>query len=359
MEGFMDAMAKQPVFTEDANGVFNKNGNDSKNSTIIALCSTTNKDTITIAGQKAKLLEDKKGKYIILYNYLNNSSMKAYYNNTQAFKKGIEQQLNGNSGWSLTEPKGTGNPVEIKLSSWLYNYEEDSKNYAISTQITLAKLTTEWFNAKSDKDRESIAHLLEAIKRNTDDDWIDRFTEQGLNNLFGGTLVGDTFRAGGFSEEELYENLDSLLIATESYMLSQIKNIKTTGSNNVRVFRVEGSINERIIIGKNGQVAIENSQKSLFLNFGDSERANEFLAKRLSQGMTDVSIKTFEVTKSVLDRISSEAVLESEASNFPNRPIRVDVTKAENQFGLRSEQIKMLEKEIIKNSGKVIKGKVK
>lgn len=75
--------------------------------------------------------------------------------------------------------------------------------------------------------------------------------------------------------------------------------------------------------------------------------------------MTDVSIKSFEVPKSFLDKISSEAVLESEASNFPNRPIKVDVTKAENQFGLRTEQIKIIEKEIIKNSGKVIKGKVK
>ncbi|MHB8064326.1 MAG: hypothetical protein ACYDG2_17125 [Ruminiclostridium sp.] len=255
---------------------------------------------------------------------------------------------------------GTGNPVEINLSSWLYNYKEDSNKYAISTQIRLAELTTEWFNAESDKDRESIGHLLEAIKRTTDDDWIDRFAEQGMNNLIGGMpLFEVALRAGGFSEEELYGSIDSLVIATESYMLSQIKNTKTTGSDNVRVFRVEGSINERIIIGKNGQVAIENSQKSLFLNFGDSERANEFLAKRLSQGMSDVSIKSFEVSKSVLDKISSEAVLESEASNFPNRPIRVDVTKAGNQFGLRSEQIKMIEKEIIENSGKITRGKVK
>ena len=303
-----------------------------------------------------------------------NSSTQQKKTITLYYKDGTSKQVTDNTtvisnyinnGWSYSPPKKevkkeAGNDVEIKLSPWLYNYQEDSKNYTISTQITLAKLTTEWFNAVSDKDRESIGHLLEAIKRSTDDDWIDRFVERGLNDIFGGTLIGEILlRAGGFSEEELHGSIDRLLNATENYILCRIKNIKTTNPNNVRVFRVEGSINERITIGKNGQVVIENSSKSLFLNFGEPERANEFLAKRLSQGMTDVSIKSFEVPKSFLDKISSEAVLESEASNFPNRPIRVDVTKAENQFGLRTEQIKIIEKEIVKNSGKVIKGKVK
>ncbi|OPX41871.1 tRNA(Glu)-specific nuclease WapA precursor [Ruminiclostridium hungatei] len=131
---------------------------------------------------------------------------------------------------SSTINKGTNNPVEIKLSSWLYNYEQDSKKFTISTQITLAELTTEWFNAKSDKDRESIGHLLEAIKRNTDDDWIDRFAEQGLNNLFGGSLVGEVFRAGGFSEEQLFEVIEKLSDSKADYIYAKLS---VYGTNNV------------------------------------------------------------------------------------------------------------------------------
>lgn len=64
---------------------------------------------------------------------------------------------------------------------------------------------------------------------------------------------------------------------------------------NVRVFRVEGKINERIVIGDNGEVAIIGKNKTLFLNFGQIGRANDFLSKRLGQGMKDSSIKSTRV----------------------------------------------------------------
>lgn len=128
---------------------------------------------------------------------------------------------------------------------------------------------------------------------------------------------------------------------------------------NVRVFRVEGKINERIVIGDNGEVAIIGKNKTLFLNFGQIGRANDFLAKRLGQGMKDSSIKSFEVSQSFLDKIRSEAIRERDVKKFPpGRPLRVDVKKADDQFALRSNQIEELEKEIVEDSGKVYHGPI-
>lgn len=89
------------------------------------------------------------------------------------------------------------------------------------------------------------------------------------------------------------------------------------------------------------------------MNFGARARAEEFLTRRLGQGVDDAVIKSFEVPKSFLNNLRSSSVLESEASAFPTRPFLVDVTKAANQFGLRSPQIEALGKAIVQGSGKI------
>ena len=40
----------------------------------------------------------------------------------------------------------------------------------------------------------------------------------------------------------------------------------------VRVYRVEGTPNTRLLIGENGEVAIIDPHKTLYLNFGDKAR---------------------------------------------------------------------------------------
>ena len=120
----------------------------------------------------------------------------------------------------------------------------------------------------------------------------------------------------------------------------------------VRVFRVEGSPNTRILIGETGEVVVQ-GDKTLFLNFGSRARAEEFLAQKLGQGMTDAQVKSFEVPQSFLDDLRSIAVLESEVADFPGRPILVDSTKAPDQFGLRAEQIEELRKRVLAGSGRV------
>jgi RHS repeat-associated protein len=130
-----------------------------------------------------------------------------------------------------------------------------------------------------------------------------------------------------------------------------VNGIKTTRAT-LEVFRVEGAINARIVIGANGEVFVSGKQM-LFLNFGSKARAEAFLAKRLGQGMSDATIKSFRVPQSFADELSAAAVLESEAAMFPHAPLLVDVTKAARQFGLRAEQIEALKQAIIQGTGRI------
>jgi hypothetical protein len=123
----------------------------------------------------------------------------------------------------------------------------------------------------------------------------------------------------------------------------------------VQVFRVEGAANARLVIGEGGQVAVADGERMLFLNFGSRARAEEFLARRLSQGMTDATMKSFQVPKSFLDELRATAVPESMAGTNPGKPILVDVTKAPDQYGLRAAQIDALRRAILQGSGEVIK----
>jgi hypothetical protein len=127
--------------------------------------------------------------------------------------------------------------------------------------------------------------------------------------------------------------------------------LSRAGTATVQVFRVEGAANTRVLISEAGEVALEGSH-TLFLNFGQRTRAIEFFNKRLSQGLDDVKIKEFEVPKSFLDDLRTNAVPERLARSNPNSPIRVDVTKAPDQYGLRREQIEQLRQTIIQGSGK-------
>src|SRR5207249_1215694 len=68
----------------------------------------------------------------------------------------------------------------------------------------------------------------------------------------------------------------------------------------IRVYRVEGLPNARIIISEGGVVVVEGEQM-LFLNFGSRARAEEFLARRLAQAMPGATVRSFEVPRSFLN----------------------------------------------------------
>jgi RHS repeat-associated protein len=165
----------------------------------------------------------------------------------------------------------------------------------------------------------------------------------------------DNTEAANFNKtQQLLANaLDWKIIAYEQILgagitagLSSIAEDIATARSLVTVYRVEGAANGRLIIDEAGRVTVT-GDNMLFLNFGSRDRAEEFLATRLSQGMSDSQIKEFEVPVSLLDDLRSAAVPESMAQAFPDRPILVDVTKAPDQFGLRQPQMSELQAYII------------
>jgi RHS repeat-associated protein len=118
------------------------------------------------------------------------------------------------------------------------------------------------------------------------------------------------------------------------------------------VYRVEGSGNARVLVDGSGNINIQGDQ-TLFLNFGQKARAEQFLQKRLDQGFSDTNTKTFDVRNRFVNELRQQAVLESEVRQFPTMPIRVDVTKAPDQFGLRANQFESLNNAIIPGSGRI------
>ncbi len=85
----------------------------------------------------------------------------------------------------------------------------------------------------------------------------------------------------------------------------------TTAGDTVKVFRVEGEANQRVVVDEAGNVDIpqvltnkgRGPERNLYLNFGDEVRAQQFLDQRLQQ-FPDNTIKSFDVPRSFLDELS-------------------------------------------------------
>jgi len=262
-----------------------------------------------------------------------------------------EMNMNFNTETYKISCEQGGFKAVVALPSELFS-EKDNHLSEISNQSKIALLldTNDWFNAKSQAERDEILKGLDkvryAIKKDKLNEAINYELGGFLENCTGGLLNGLT------KKSDVDDLQNSLKISALGCFIGAT--LKASGPDKVRVFRVEGKVNERITIGENGEVAIEGNGKVLYLNFGKEDRAIKFLAQRIEGGMTDATIKSFEVHKSYLDKIRDTAVNQSEAKQFPNRPFICDPTKADDQFGIRPEQIDGLTKEIIEGSGKII-----
>lgn len=124
------------------------------------------------------------------------------------------------------------------------------------------------------------------------------------------------------------------------------------------MFRVEGPGNgeepgnERLIIDSADNVSIKGNTM-LFLNFGQEDRAQSYLARRLADPRyTNSALKTFTVPTSYVDMLRSTAVPEALKSEFPGSPLAVD-RRTPDQFGLWSSQFPELLRNIIPGSGEV------
>lgn len=97
--------------------------------------------------------------------------------------------------------------------------------------------------------------------------------------------------------------------------------------------RLAGST--RLNIDAGGNVGISGNN-TLFLNFGDEARAQQFLAQRLSQGFEGTTTKSFDVPTSYVNSLVSRAAPESMARSAS--VFEVDATKTAGSYGLRSSE---------------------
>lgn len=127
-----------------------------------------------------------------------------------------------------------------------------------------------------------------------------------------------------------------------------------TARGSVVVYRVEGVPNTRVVISSDRDVTLR-GRNMLFLNFGQRQRAEDFLRTRIEQGMDGACIKQFRVRKEALEDLRATAVDEEGGDMNPGAPLRVDVSKAADQFGLRRWHIRDLQEQVVPRSGKVLK----
>ncbi len=122
-------------------------------------------------------------------------------------------------------------------------------------------------------------------------------------------------------------------------------------SSITRVFRVESPANARLHIGQSGSVTIS-GEKMLFLNFGDEMRAQEFLARRLDQGLGDTAVRTFDVPTTYVENLAARARPES-AGRLPGTSvITVDTGRTGASYGLRSTEFPALLAAVVPGSAR-------
>ena len=130
----------------------------------------------------------------------------------------------------------------------------------------------------------------------------------------------------------------------------------------VSVYRVEETQFPRIKVNSDGTVNVpevttkSGKERTLWLNFGQPQRAKEFAQKRQQQGK-QVAIKKVEVDASLLENLRQRAIYDkgSEVKDDKTKPLKGDINQADDQFGLRtSEDIESFRKAIIPESGQTI-----
>ena len=127
-----------------------------------------------------------------------------------------------------------------------------------------------------------------------------------------------------------------------------------TRLGSVVVYRVEGTSNARISIDAQNNVTFRR-RSMLYLNVGDRARAENYYRRKVADGLPGVQLKSFRVPKRTYRELSIRAVDEQLAKAFRGRPLRVDVSVARDQFGLRKADFRELEKYILPGSGKVLR----
>lgn len=132
---------------------------------------------------------------------------------------------------------------------------------------------------------------------------------------------------------------------------------KAPVEKSVTMYRVQGGgvlpnvSKERILLNESG-IKITGDDM-LYVNFGQKDRALEFLVKRGEQAY----VIQAEVTEEFVNKVRSSSVIQSEGGLFPSSPQKVDPSKAIDQYGLPKEWFGELEKSIVPKSAKKVDNK--
>jgi RHS repeat-associated protein len=135
------------------------------------------------------------------------------------------------------------------------------------------------------------------------------------------------------------------------------KNGKAPDKNTVTVYRVDDNAFEPRISG-GGEIPVvttkKGNERALFVNIDQPQRAKEFALVNRNGNAT---ITAVEADASLLEKLRNQSVFDkSEAASLnPTAPLRVDIHKAPDQFGLRTpEQIQMLRDAIDPSTVRII-----
>jgi RHS repeat-associated protein len=178
----------------------------------------------------------------------------------------------------------------------------------------------------------------------------------------GSRFIASTLNSGDSEEGEFFQDflVSAGAVGGMIFFSLALKNwirvasIAESGIDDVvRVYRVEGEVNTRLIISELGEVLIQ-GDGTFFLTFGQRSNAEVYLKNRLNK-YPDSQLKSFEVPRSYVDDLRARAVPEraSRKRAFRDRPIKVH-PRREGDYGLRSqEDIEQLRRAIIQGSGRV------
>ncbi len=155
--------------------------------------------------------------------------------------------------------------------------------------------------------------------------------------------------------EPLNRSVDKNFLGSLFGLGSTVSGLITVQGETITVFRVEGAPNTRLLLSQGGIVdvveKVNGEYRTLWLNFGDKERALDFFHQKVSGGLENPAIKSFEVRKTFLEDLKKIAVQERDARLYPNSPIIGEQGAISNQLGLRKDQFGRLSDEIIQGTG--------
>lgn len=86
--------------------------------------------------------------------------------------------------------------------------------------------------------------------------------------------------------------------------------------------RVEGIPNQRINVDVDGNISlVPDNTNRVWVNFGQTDRATSYLARKIDAGLPGAELKSFEVDGNFVLKLRQNAIPERLARQYPDLPI--------------------------------------